>query len=87
VVKALHLFAAAGWPVAPGAAAPAVVLCGDAPAALAVSAALVSDLGARPVMFGGLDRARQVEEVAGFVMRLVGLGVDPVTAIPAVPPR
>jgi 8-hydroxy-5-deazaflavin:NADPH oxidoreductase len=39
------------------------------------------------VVIGGLERGRQLEEVAGFVVRLVGLGVDPATAIPAVPAR
>jgi predicted dinucleotide-binding enzyme len=33
----------------------------------------------------GLDRARQLEEVAGFVIALAFAGVDPQSAIPAVP--
>ncbi|MEC3995531.1 hypothetical protein VSR01_19150 [Actinacidiphila sp. DG2A-62] len=49
-------------------------------------AQLVRDVGARPVVLGGLDRARQLEEVAGFVIALALNGTDPSTAIPHFPP-
>src|SRR4051812_12795361 len=69
VVKALHLFAGAGWPWTPaagtGSRRPTVAMCGDHAAALDVACRLVSDLGARPAVVGGADRARQLEEVAG----------------------
>jgi predicted dinucleotide-binding enzyme len=80
----------------PGGAAPdappapartvSVVLAGDDPAALETVAQLVRDVGARPVVLGGLDRARQLEEVAGFVIALALNGTDPSTAIPHFPP-
>lgn len=63
-----------------------VVLAGDDPAALDTVARLVRDVGARPVVLGGLDRARQLEEVAGFVIALALNGTDPNTAIPHFPP-
>jgi hypothetical protein len=36
-------------------------------------------------VLGTLDRVRQLEEVAGFVIGLAFAGVDPQSAIPAVP--
>lgn len=36
-------------------------------------------------MLGGLDRARPLEEVAGFVITPAFAGADPQSAIPAVP--
>ncbi|MEV4750306.1 hypothetical protein ACFQVD_31465 [Streptosporangium amethystogenes subsp. fukuiense] len=36
-------------------------------------------------MLGSLDRARRLEEVAGFVIGLVFAGTDPDSAIPRVP--
>ena len=50
-----------------------------------VSAELVRDVGARPAVLGSLRRARQLEEVAGFVIGLAFAGVDPNLAIPRVP--
>ncbi|MCG8152638.1 NAD(P)-binding domain-containing protein [Pimelobacter simplex] len=86
VVKALHLFAGASWPYeGPSGAAPVVALCGDDPAALGRAGDLVADLGARAAVVGGLDAARQAEEVAGFVMRLVVAGANPRLAVPDVP--
>jgi hypothetical protein len=37
-------------------------------------------------MTGGLDHARQLEDVAGFVMRVVASGYNPTTAVPSVEP-
>lgn len=85
VVKALHLFAGASWPYeGPAADAPVVAVCGDDAGALAATAALVGDLGARTAVVGGLDAARQLEEAAGFVMRVVAAGFNPRLAVPDV---
>jgi predicted dinucleotide-binding enzyme len=87
VVKALHLFAGASWPyVGPQESAPVVAICGDEPSALDRAAALIQDLGARPAMVGGLSSARQLEEAAGFVMRVVAAGYNPRLAVPDVDP-
>ncbi|GAA2028413.1 NADPH-dependent F420 reductase [Catenulispora yoronensis] len=87
VVKALHLFAGASWPYtgAPQ-AAPVVAVCGDEPSALETAAQLVADLGAHTAVVGGLDSARQAEETAGFVLRVVGAGRNPRFAVPDVDP-
>ncbi|GLZ43044.1 NADP oxidoreductase [Actinokineospora sp. NBRC 105648] len=82
VVKAFHLFPAAQWvkqeePVV-------VAMCGDDERALAVVGGLVADVGARPAVLGSLERVRQLEEVAGFVIGLAFQGVDPNAAIPKV---
>ncbi|WP_199739362.1 hypothetical protein [Streptomyces klenkii] len=37
-------------------------------AALDIAAELIGDLGGVPAVIGGLERARQLEDVAGFVM-------------------
>ncbi|WP_436232641.1 NADPH-dependent F420 reductase [Actinacidiphila alni] len=90
VVKAFHLFPATEWTrgAERGDAAPVtVVICGDAPAALDTVGTLVRDVGARPAVLGGLDRARQLEEAAGFVIGLVFAGHDPNSAVPHVPSR
>ncbi|MGW2826524.1 NADPH-dependent F420 reductase [Streptomyces sp. NPDC001443] len=86
VVKALHLFAGAGWlaPTPAGRPKRTVAMCGDDDAALAVAAELIRDLGGVPATIGGLEHARQLEGVAGFVMRLVAAGHNPVTAVPVV---
>ncbi|MGW1067089.1 NADPH-dependent F420 reductase [Streptomyces aureus] len=87
VVKALHLFAGASWPYAgPREAAPLVAVCGDERAALDVATALIGDLGGRTAVVGGLDSARQLEEAAGFVMRVVASGHNPRHAVPDVDP-
>ncbi|MBP2455977.1 NADPH-dependent F420 reductase [Mycolicibacterium lutetiense] len=87
VVKALHLFAGASWPFTGSpATAPVVAVCGDDPGALHHAEALIADLGARPVTVGGIDAARQAEEAAGFVMRVVAAGANPRLAIPHVDP-
>jgi hypothetical protein len=63
----------------------AVAICGDDPAALAVVSALVRDVGGVPAVLETLDRARQFEEVGGFVIGLAFAGTDPHSAIPRVP--
>ncbi|MEU4251910.1 NAD(P)-binding domain-containing protein [Amycolatopsis sp. NPDC026612] len=87
VVKALHLFAGASWPYAgPKEAAPVVAICGDTHSALDLAAALIGDLGAQTAVVGGLATARQLEEAAGFVMRVVAAGHNPRLAVPDVDP-
>lgn len=87
VVKALHLFAGASWPyVGPQESAPVVAICGDEPEALDRAAALIQDLGGQPAVVGGLSSARQLEEAAGFVMRVVAAGYNPRLAVPDVDP-
>ncbi|MEQ0561569.1 NAD(P)-binding domain-containing protein [Amycolatopsis sp. NEAU-NG30] len=86
VVKALHLFAGTSWPHT-GPRRPVVALCGDDPGALGHAAELVADLGGEGVVVGGLDAARQLEEAAGFVMRVVAAGANPRLAVPDVEPR
>lgn len=83
VVKAFHLFAADQWNE--GRSPVTVVLAGDHDKALRITADLVRDAGARPAVLGPLKRARQLEEVAGFVIGLAFSGVDPNSAIPQVP--
>ncbi|MEO3859260.1 NAD(P)-binding domain-containing protein [Acrocarpospora sp. B8E8] len=84
VVKAFHLFAAEQWTRSPGEAV-TVAICGDDPAALDVVSGLVRDVGGVPAVLGSLARARQLEEVAGFVIGLAFGGADPNSAIPRVP--
>jgi len=81
VVKAFHLFPAGQW-TRTGAGPVTVPMCGDDPAALATTGALARAVGGEPVVLGGLERARQLEEVAGFVIALTFAGHDPNAAIP-----
>ncbi|MCK9921811.1 NAD(P)-binding domain-containing protein [Frankia sp. AgPm24] len=89
VVKAFHLFAADQWTRSPssdpGATTPTVVICGDDASALSVVSDLIRDVGGRAAALGGLDRARQLEETAGFVIGLAFAGFDPASAVPHVP--
>jgi predicted dinucleotide-binding enzyme len=84
VVKAFHLYPASQWsdPSTPPVTVPVV---GPDPAALDVVSQLVADVGGRAVVIGGLDRARQLEEAAGFVIGLAFAGADPRDAVPHVP--
>lgn len=82
VVKAFHLFPADQW--TPGREPVTVVMAGDDAPALEVAAHLVRDAGGHPSVLGPLARARQLEEVAGFVIGLAFSGVDPSTAVPRV---
>jgi predicted dinucleotide-binding enzyme len=86
VVKALHLFAGVSWLAETPAGQPkrTVAICGDDEAALDITAELIRDLGGVPAVIGGLEHARQLEDVAGFVMRLAAAGHNPVTAVPVV---
>src|SRR5690606_26910159 len=87
VVKALHLFAGASWPFTGETdSSPVVAVCGDDADALDRVTALIGDLGARTAVLGGLAAARQAEETAGFVMRVVTAGANPRLAIPDVNP-
>jgi predicted dinucleotide-binding enzyme len=85
VVKAFHLFPASQWTDPGGEAPVTVAMCGDDPAALRTVGHLVCDAGGVPAVLGSLDRARQLEEVAGFVIGLAFAGTDPRFAIPSVP--
>ncbi|MEU6226985.1 NAD(P)-binding domain-containing protein [Streptomyces sp. NPDC047042] len=87
VVKAFHLFAADQWTSPPDDGRPGVTvaMCGDDPAALHIVGELVRDVGGVPATLGALDRVRQLEEVAGFVIGLVFAGFDPNSAVPRVP--
>ncbi|WP_431955115.1 NADPH-dependent F420 reductase [Nocardia lijiangensis] len=84
VVKAFHLFPAEQW-IDPGGVPATVAICGDDPNALRVTEILVRHAGAEAAVLGGLDRARQLEEAAGFVIGLVFRGFDPRAAVPHVP--
>jgi 8-hydroxy-5-deazaflavin:NADPH oxidoreductase len=85
VVKALHMFAGASWPfTGPRESAPVVAVCGDQADALDRAAALIGDLGGRTAVVGGLSSARQLEEAAGFVIRVVAAGSNPRLAVPDV---
>ncbi|MFE7073135.1 NADPH-dependent F420 reductase [Streptomyces sp. NPDC057620] len=87
VVKAFHLFPAGQWtsPAADdGRPRATVAMCGDDPAALRIVGELVRDVGGAPATLGSLERVRQLEEVAGFVIGLAFAGVDPNSAIPKV---
>jgi predicted dinucleotide-binding enzyme len=64
-----------------------VAVCGDEGEGLEVVAELVGDLGGEVAVVGGLGAARQLEEVAGFVMRVVAAGHNPRLAVPDVPGR
>ena len=87
VVKALHLFAGASWPFT-GAleSAPFVAICGDDATALNQTRSLIADLGGHVTVTGRLDSARQLEDAAGFVMRVVAAGANPKFAVPDVDP-
>ncbi len=59
-----------------------VTLAGSSTAAVEVVSALVRDIGATPHTLGGLDRARQIEELGATVIALAFGGIDPRSAIP-----
>jgi hypothetical protein len=88
VVKALHLFAGTSWLSSPASQPErTVAMCGDDREALEAASGLIRDLGGVPAVIGGLDHARQLEDVAGFVMQLVAAGRNSVTAVPYVEAR
>jgi predicted dinucleotide-binding enzyme len=82
-VKAFHLFPAGLW-AQPGTGKGSVVMCGDDERALHLVGTLITDVGGTPAVLGGLDRVRQLEEVAGFVIGLAFAGIDPRSAIPSI---
>ncbi|MEV7452287.1 NADPH-dependent F420 reductase [Streptomyces nigra] len=86
VVKAFHLFPADRWTTPPedSTSPVTVAMCGDDTAALGVVGTLVRDVGGLPATLGTLERVRQLEEVAGFVIGLAFAGVDPNSAVPVV---
>lgn len=91
VVKAFHLFPADLW-VSGGGRGPdgrpvTVALCGADEEAIEVTGRLVRDLVGEPASLGSHDSARQLEEVAGFVIGLAFGGFDPQSALPQVERR
>lgn len=84
VVKAFHLFPATTWTASASSPPVTVAMCGDEPRALEIAGSLVRDVGGVPAVVGGLDRARQLEEAAGFVIALAFAGFDPRSAVPEV---
>lgn len=80
VVKAFNVHPASHWATAQE--GDVVAIAGDDTHALEQVRQLVRELGATPHSLGGLDRARQVEELAGTVIALAFGGVDPRSAIP-----
>jgi predicted dinucleotide-binding enzyme len=87
VVKALHLFAGESWPYrGPKEKAPVVAICGDSKLSLDQAGALIRDLGGQVAVIGGISKARQLEETAGFVMTVVAAGYNPRQAVPDVDP-
>jgi 8-hydroxy-5-deazaflavin:NADPH oxidoreductase len=81
------MFAGASWPfTGERASAPVVAICGDDADALSQARSLIADLGGRTAMIGTLASARQAEETAGFVMRVVAAGANPRYAVPDVNP-
>ncbi|MFI9550097.1 NADPH-dependent F420 reductase [Nonomuraea endophytica] len=85
VVKAFNVFPSAQWTHAGDEPPVTVAMCGDDPGALRVVGDLVRDVGGVPALLGPLARARQLEEVAGFVIGLAFAGTDPGSAVPRLP--
>ncbi|MET7636279.1 hypothetical protein ACWCW2_42880 [Streptomyces sp. NPDC001773] len=63
-----------------------MAICGSERSALDLATALIGDLGGQTAVIGGLDSARQLEEAAGFVMKVVASGHNPRLAVPDVDP-
>lgn len=80
VVKAFNVHPASYWATAT--ADDVVTLAGDDPAALDHARRLVRETGATPHVLGGLNRARQVEVLAGTIIGLAFAGIDPRRAVP-----
>jgi predicted dinucleotide-binding enzyme len=79
VVKAFNLAHVDVWRMTPpvfGGRPLSVPLCGDDPGALEAVSTLVRDVGAKPVLAGGLDRAVLLEATAAFVIGLWFAGED-----------
>lgn len=80
VVKAFNLHPAQTW--TEPATSVTVPIATDDDSAAATVHELVESLGATGHRFGRLERARQLEELAGAVISLVAAGVDPHTVVP-----
>jgi predicted dinucleotide-binding enzyme len=80
VVKAFNLHPAQTW-TAP-AVGVTVPYATDGEDAGPVVTELIRGLGATAHQFGGLDRARQLEELAGAVIALAAAGIDPRSVVP-----
>lgn len=80
VVKAFNVFPAEHW--ARTERRDVVLLAGDPDTPWATARTLVSDTGATPHVLGGLDRARQLEELAGAVIAAAFGGIDPRSVVP-----
>ncbi|MFJ7210243.1 NADPH-dependent F420 reductase [Amycolatopsis sp. NPDC098790] len=79
VVKAFNLAHVDVWRMTPPVFAGrrlSVPLCGNDPAALEAVSTLVRDIGAKPVIAGGLNRAALLEATAAFVIGLWFAGED-----------
>ena len=81
VVKALNIFPATYWQ-REHTSVPTVAIAGDSSIALDAAGKLINDLGAQAEIVGPLGHARQLEEVAGFVIGLSFKGIDPTFAVP-----
>ena len=80
VVKAFNLHPAQTWTtLATGVTVPYAT---DEEDASPIAAELVSSLGATAHRIGGIDRARQLEELAGAVIALAAAGIDPQSVVP-----
>jgi predicted dinucleotide-binding enzyme len=84
VEKAFHLFPSEQWSD-PSSSSVTVPICGDDPRALDITGTLIRAAGGEPAVLGGLDRARQLEEVAGFAIGLAFAGFSPSMALPHIP--
>lgn len=86
VVKAFNLCHDSIWtlprPVFEGVAL-AVPFCGDDPASLGRTAALITSMGCTPMPCGGLSRAVYVEAAAAFAIGAWWSGAEPRFAFPA----
>ncbi|GAC69117.1 NADPH-dependent F420 reductase [Gordonia soli] len=80
VVKAFNVYPAPTWADVPDGVV--VPIAGDDARALALTSRLVGDVGATAHVLGPLDRARQIEELAGAVIGLAFAGTDPRSAVP-----
>lgn len=83
VVKAFNLCHADVWRMAPPVFDDrrlVVPYCGDDPAAMALTARLIADLGCEPLPVGDLRHAHHLEAMAAIVISLLFGGADPHTA-------
>ncbi len=81
VVKGFNVHPASFW--ANATPDDTVLLAGNAPKAVETVSNLVRDVGATPHFVGDLNRARQIEELAGTVISLAFAGLQPRSAVPS----